>query len=245
MTGPTKRIVRSSAACLLVASLLLLASQLVPGVRAFLFDVSSQPQYCWLALGPNADVRVLVCLKGKALSLDHYVNGKPTGRTDQFQSDAECKDVTLPGADGECSYVITRLFMCDVPAGAPAELIIHVDVKGSVNYSQYCDVGAMAENLQKAPLSHFHGPLIVEVQKVDYKIRPGLALKRGDKPTDIRAVVGTMDAEKGCWVVVSSQGENDKRMFPDKVHPVVDVEFPSRDQAVGPIRRRYPLDKVC
>src|SRR5262249_50247720 len=154
---------------------------------------------------------------------EHYLYGKPTGRRDQFRSDAECENVSLADPDGRTSYVITHLREQEVPAGAHAEIIVHVDIRGPESYRQYCDGQEMSDDPERAPLSHFHGPLTVEVRKTNFEIHPGLALKRGDKPTELYAVVGTMDAQKGCWVVVSSQGDDNGPAFPEGVHPVVDV----------------------
>jgi hypothetical protein len=223
----------------LSASLLLLA-----GILAFLVS-RPKPQYCWLVFGPNAQVRVLVSLNGKTVSLEHYADEKPTGRRERFPIDAEFEQITLADPDGETSYVITRVHQPLVPAGAHPELFVNVEVKGPVSYRQYSDVGEMADDPEKAPLSHFHGPLTVEVRKINFEIYPGLALKRGDKPAKMNAVVGTMDARKGCWVVVSSQDENGDKFFPEGVHPVVDVEFPPAHEGDPPIRQRYPLDRVC
>jgi hypothetical protein len=220
------------------------AALLLVGIGASVV-VQQKPQYCWLAFGPNAQLRVLVCLKGKTVSLEHYVDGKPTGRTDRFRMAAEFEKLTVVDPDGATCYVITGVYAPEVPEGAHPELFVHVEVKGPIGFRQYCDVGEMADDPAKAPLSHFHGPLTAEVRKINFEIYPGLALKRGDKPTDISAVVGTMDVGKGCWVVVSSQGENGKKFFPEDVHPVVDVEFPPGNEGDPPIRRRYPLDRVC
>jgi hypothetical protein len=222
-----------------------LSALLLVGIGACLFPFQSKPQYCWLHFGQNGQSRVLICLKGKALTLEHYINGRPTGRRDQFRSETECENVSFADPDGKTSYVMTHLREQEVPAGAHAEIIVHVDIKGPVSYRQYCDVQEMADDPVTAPLSHFHGPLTVEVRKTNFEIHPGLALKRGDKPTDLFAVVGTMDAQKGCWVVVSSQRDDNGPAFPEGVHPVVDVEFPPADEAAAPIRRRYPLDRVC
>jgi hypothetical protein len=223
----------------LSASLVLLA-----GIGAF-FVARPKPQYCWLVFGSNAQVRVLVSLDGKTVSLDHYADGKPTGRSDRFRIDRDFEKVILADPDGVTSYVITRMHDPEVPAGAHPELFVNVDVKGPVNYHQYCDVGEMANDPENAPLSHFHAPLTVEVRKVNFEIYPGLALKRGEKPANISAVVGTMDPRKNCWVVVSSQDENGDKFFPDDVYPVVDVEFPPANDGDPPIRRRYSLDHVC
>jgi hypothetical protein len=236
---PVRRIVKSPAVYF-AASLLLLT-----GIAAFIFVSPDKPQYCWLLFGQNGESRVLVCLKGKAVTLEHYANGKPTGRRDEFRDHAECQNVAVADPDGNTSCVITRLTELEVPAGAHAEIMVRVEIKGPVSYRQYCDVQEMADDPEKAPLSHFHGPLTVEVRKTNYEIHPGLSLKRGDKATDLFAVVGTMDAHQGCWVVVNSQGDDDGRAFPEGVCPVVDVEFPSRREGGPPIRRRYPLDRVC
>ena len=238
MAHPLRRIVKKTL-FYLCASLLIAV-----GIGAF-FGVRQKPEYCWLVFGPNGQARVLLCLSGDAISLDHYANGKATGRIDRFQIGAEFKNIEVTDPDGTTSYVITKVQKLEVPAGAHAELMVNVEIEGPVSYHQYCDVPEMADGPAKAPLSHFHGPLTVEVRKTNFEINPGLSLKRGDTPTNIFAVVGTMDAHKGCWVVVSTQGEAEKRMFPEDVHPIVDVEFPSQNDADPPIRRRYPLDRVC
>jgi hypothetical protein len=239
MVHPVKRIIQRPAACL-AASLLVLT-----GIGAFYFGSPAKPQYCWLLFGENGQSRVRICLNGKAVSLDHYEGGQPTGRREEFSNDADCKDISIADPDGSTSYVITRLRALEVPAGAHGEIMVNVGIKGPVSYRQYCDVQEMADDPEKAPLSHFHGPLTVEVRKTNFEMDPRLSLKRGEKPTDLFAVVGTMDPRKGCWVVVSSQGESSGSAFPDGIHPVVDVEFPSRNTADPPIRIRYPLDRVC
>ena len=218
---------------------------LLIGMGAFFFASPDKPQYAWLLFGKNAEARVLICLNGKAVSLEHYANGRPTGRKDLFRNDSECNNVLIADPDGETSYVITRLRQFEVPAGAHAELMIYVEIRGPITYREYANIEEMADDPEAAPLSHFHGPLTVEVRKTNFKIHPGLALQRGHKPTDLSAVVGTMDAQKGCWVVVSSQGDDNGRTFPEGTHPVVDVEFPSGNEGDPPIRRRYPLDRVC
>ena len=45
-----------------------------------------------------------------------------------------------------------------------------------------------------------------------------LALAVGDKPTDLRAAIGAMSAEHGCWVVVRTHF-GDKSAFPDGIRP--------------------------
>jgi hypothetical protein len=87
---------------------------------------------------------------------------------------------------------------------------------------------------------------VVAVQMIAGKLPAGLALQRGTKPTELRVNIGTINADKGCWVVVCT--EDDQRTqpaFPEGVHPFVDVEFPPRQAGGPPVKRRYPLDHIC
>src|SRR5262249_1549636 len=103
----------------------------------------------------------------------------------------------------------------------------------------------LASRVDGSPLAHFHGPLTVEASTINWKLPPNLSLHRGTKPTDLRAHVGTMDAQKRCWVVVRTHDSKSHLVFPQGVHPFVDVEFPSKAKTDPPIKRRYPLADVC
>jgi hypothetical protein len=206
------------------------------------------PQYCWLVFGPEGKVRVLVRLDGEAVTLEHYVGDRPTGRKERFKHRNDCKDVTIGDPDGKTSYLLTSVSGTVAKPGAPIELFANVTIKGPVAYQQYCDVPQMSDKPQGAPLAHFHGPLTAGPVTVNWKLPPGFALRLGDEPNDVRALVGTMDAAKGCWVVVRSHegaGEKVKSAFPPGTHPFVDVEFPAKKPGDPPVKRRYPLDHFC
>ncbi len=208
-----------------------------------------EPQYCWFLFGPEANVRVLVCLEGEAISLGHYVNGSFTGQTERFRDRTECANVTIADPDGKNCYIITRISPTIARRETPANLLVHVDIKGPVEYQQYGDV-EMGQDSETAPLAHFHGPLTVEAATISWKLPPGLALQRGDNPIDLRALVGTFDAAKRCWVVVRSEPmfsrpEERRPAFPQGIHPFVDVDFPAKNPSAPPVRRRYALDKFC
>ena len=84
----------------------------------------------------------------------------------------------------------------------------------------------------------------MEVRTINWKLPPKLALHTGDNPADLNATLGTMDAERGCWVVVNTHN-GESSAFPEGVFPVVDVEFPPKSPGDPPVKRRYPLDKFC
>jgi hypothetical protein len=216
---------------------------LLAGVGAYFLDSRSKPEYGWLVFGRDAKVRILVCLDGEALSLTHYAKGKPTGRNERFPHPQDLKEVAVTDPDGRTSYTITGISR--VRVGQPAELMVNVHMKGPVDYRQYCDLVGMAGNPEGAPLAHFHGPLTVGASTIDWKLPPKLSLHRGNNPTDLRVHVGTMDAQKRCWVVVCTHEDKSQPAFKPGVHPFVDVEFPLKEKAGPPIKRRYALDKVC
>jgi hypothetical protein len=88
-------------------------------------------------------------------------------------------------------------------------------------------------------------PLTAGPRTISWKVPPELGLKRGDKPTDLPAMVGTMDTDKGCWVVIRSQSSNNEPPFPKGIYPYVDVEFPAKKAGAASIKKRYPLDQFC
>jgi hypothetical protein len=73
---------------------------------------------------------------------------------------------------------------------------------------------------------------------------PGDGLMAGDKPTDLRVLVGTMSAQHRCWVVVRSHDDKGYA-FPKGVYPEADVEFPPKTAGGPPVTRRYVLDQFC
>jgi hypothetical protein len=165
------------------------------GARA-LFHTDGTPQYAWLVFRSEGKLRVQIRLKGEAVSLEQFVDGKSTGRKDHFRNGSECANFTIADPDGKTSYVITSMSNSAAQPGIPTELFVDVDVKGQLEYRQYCDLQELKEDPQKAPVAHFHGPLTAGPVTISWKIPPKLALQRGAKPTDLPAYVGTMNAEK-------------------------------------------------
>ncbi len=207
----------------------------------------AKPGYCWIHFGPRAEVRVLVRMKGEAMTLQYYAAGKPTGRKDQFADRTKFRAVAIKDSDGKTSYVITGLNGSVARAGKPAFMTADVDIKGPVAYRQYC-YAEIATDPDKAPIAHFHGPLTIQAEMINWKLPPGLALPRGSA-TELRALVGTIDRKRGCWVLVRSgvdAGPSGKFPdFPKGVHPVADVEFSPKKPGGKPVKRRYELKDFC
>lgn len=203
-------------------------------------------QYCLLLFGPNAETRVWVEVHGKTIYVHRDTLDSPAERI-SIGPDAEVRDLQIVEPNGENRYVITSLSI--QPLGDPPklELMVYLDVKGPVEFRQYCDVELRADPADAA-VAHFDGPLTIGPRTINWKLPDGLKLVTGDKPTDLFANIGTMDAERGCWVVVQTHmrtHESDKPEFPEGVFPMVEVEFPPKSSGEDPITRQYSLDKFC
>jgi len=201
------------------------------------------PAYALLLFGPEAKVRVWVVLDGDVLYLDRDGDGDLTDKDERFARADDCRGIEIADPDGKTTYLITSVGVYPGVEPGRRHLSVNVDVKGPVAYRQYCDA-ALRDDPKKAAVAHFHGPLTAGSQTVNWKLPPKLALATGDAPTDLRAVVGTMDGEHGCWVVVRSHA-GEKSAFAPDVHPVVDVEFPPKIPGGPAVKKRYALDQFC
>jgi hypothetical protein len=203
----------------------------------------SKSRYAWLIFGPKRRVEVRVCLDAGSLVLDHFVDGKPAARLERIQ-DRAWTNVTIADPDGETSYVITGMTGSVVRHGVPTMLTVGVNVQGQLEYRQYGEMLDLSEDPEKASRAHFHGPLKVEAQTIQWRLPGGLALRRGDEPTGLLVWVGTLGAEKGCRVVVcSNEGKNSP--WSDGVYPFAEVDFPGKQPGDPPIKKRFALDQLC
>jgi hypothetical protein len=208
---------------------------------------ATDPRYAWLVFGPAAKVRVLATVAGDTITLQQFAGERPVGRKEQFKDRGQPLEIAFPDPDGVASYAIKKCASPPTGAerrGTPTELFVNVDVNGPVQYGQYNDI-TLAPAVSTARVSHFHGPLTIERFTFEGEVSSDLALHRGATGTDLRVYIGTMDAKRGCWVVVKSHEAADKCLFQDGVRPFADVEFPSIKAGDPPIKRRYALDRFC
>jgi hypothetical protein len=206
---------------------------------------SKSPKYALLVFGREAKVRVWVASDGETIYLDRNCDGNLTGKGKRFPTIADCKNVEIPDPDGKTRYVITGMGTWpDWPKAATTHLRVHVEIKGPISYRQY-GLAALGDSPAKAAIAHFHGPLTMgPLQTIDWKLPPKRALVSGEKPVDLSGVLGTMNAEYGCWVMVRSHDEKGGA-FPNDVFPVVDVEFPPKTPGGAAVKKRYPLAEFC
>jgi hypothetical protein len=209
----------------------------------FLFWVT-RPHYAWLTFGPEQRVRLLICDRGLWIATSRFVDGNRVGPVERFRAWGGLNGMTLDDPDGRTTYTITRA-QNFAARGDPVAFMAYVDIDGPVAYQQYCDLSFAARDPQSARVAHFNGPLTAGPVTVNWKLPDGLALARGDDPTTLRALVGTMDAARGCWVAVSSQDEHLKPAFGNTIRPEVEIAFAAPSEGQPPIIQRYVLDQVC
>jgi hypothetical protein len=210
-------------------------------------------KYALLVFGPEAKTRVLVVEDGETLYVDRNGDGDLTGKDERFTLElsgnqpphATLRDcnIEILDADQKTRYVITSISIrpepADDEAGGERHMMVNVDIKGEVSYRQYCDA-KLAEKRDNAAIAHFHGPLTIEPRTINWKLTPELSrLPIGDSPGDIFAVVGTLDAKRGCWAVVRSED------LPKDLHPVVEIEYPTKNAAAASIKKRCQLKERC
>jgi hypothetical protein len=202
---------------------------------------SKSPKFALLVFGPEAKLHVWIVTDGETVFVDRNGDGDLTDPKKRFAKQDDCRNIEIANPEGKTQYVITSIGVHEF--SGEKHLMVNVDVKGAHPYQQYSDA-KLAERPSDAPISHFAGPLTMEVRTINWKVPTELALHTGDSPVDLNAVLGTMDADRGCWVVVRSEPADGAGPGKD-VHPAVEVEFPAKTPGAPPVKKRYLLEKRC
>jgi hypothetical protein len=189
-------------------------------------------------------MRVLVSLRGKVVTLEHHVDGKPSGRKDQSENVTSWKIDALADPDGKTRYQITGVTLFGEP-NAPHALMVDVNIEGAVSYPQHVAISNLTADPAQAPVAHLHGPLTVQADTVQNEGKLHFAAFHRDQPTDLRAMIGTGDPKKGCYVVVGTSTNGPKPVLFKDAHPTVDIEFPPLKAGAAPVKQRYPLNQFC
>ena len=195
---------------------------------------------------PDGATEVAIEIKGKRLHLYRDLNKNEVAETIAFDQNRLADGITIKitNSTGTAIYTITSIsrYQMDDPITRDS-LLIHARVQdGEIQYEQYGDVELRGSH-KKPAIAHFHGPLTVSLQTINWEI-PETRLKKGDKPTDIRVAVGTLDANRGCWTVVKTHNGN-ASAFPENVFPYVEIEFPPMTVGEPPLKRRFALNEFC
>ena len=204
----------------------------------FAWQLLTPPKYGWLVFGPEGRVRMLLKADDDSVSLDLNRNGRFDAAERFSVSSAE--PLSIPVSESKNSYLITRISSYEHDGQRNAT--VQVEVKGAAEFRQLGDL-FLSRTQAGAAIAHFNGPLEVQAQTILWELPKDLALRRGDKGTDIRVNIGTIRKEQRCWTTVYTQ-DRTNAFFPTNVFPWVAVEFPGKTNAPA-IVARYALDRVC
>jgi len=203
----------------------------------------SENRFCWLVFGPNGEHRLLLSKTSRGWFLDRDGDGRFTGRGEALGVWERSRLVTLTNLGGVNYTLSFPRDYRDETVGERCLMEADVGVGGPTPYRQLADIG-LGRSRRTAGIGHFNGPLTVQLQTVAWQLPPGLALRRGEKPTDVRALIGTVDAATRCWTTVFVMNPKGC-LFPTNVFPYVEVEFPASGSGREPIHVRYPLKEFC
>jgi hypothetical protein len=227
---------------------------------------SKSPKYCLLVFGAEAAARVWLVLDGDILYVDRNGNGDLTEDGDRVRSAK-----LPPRLEKEKSNVEVFFNLRDLePLGGkvdrkyPRIAVMRVKDRG---YSLGVELGEgrlqvnfddrlqWSDRAREAPVLHFDGPLTLEL--VD-NARDGYfeVVKKFNKKFHLHAVIGTRGAGKhtfvalqhGQWTLAAMLDDpyaKTKLLVPEDLHPLAEIEFPSKALDGPPVRVKAVLRDRC
>jgi hypothetical protein len=91
---------------------------------------------------------------------------------------------------------------------------------------------AFADRPQDAPIIHFGGPLTL-------RVNPSEKLCRGEQPGQTTLSLGSSGLGPGTFATMCYD------LVPKDIYPVVEIQFPAKEQNQPPVTRRYVLKERC
>jgi hypothetical protein len=224
---------------------------------------SKSPKYCLLVFGPEATARVWLVLDGDALYVDRNGNGDLTEDGERIGS------VKVPPrmkAYAQFFFDVRNL----EPMGGkvhrkyPRMAVMRVKERG---YSIVLELGGgrlqcsfddrlqWSDRPKDAPILHFDGPLTLALashaqESFNWYVKPG-------EKTELHALIGTPGAGKhtfvglqhGQWTLADAlDADPDAKprpLVPEGVHPLAEIEFPSKAPGGLPFRVKAVLRDRC
>jgi hypothetical protein len=201
---------------------------------------SKSPKYCLLGLGPKAETRVWVVLDGGAFYFDHNSNGDLTEPFKRLPIERKLEDKT---DDGQ-TFFTTPQFEMEVTDRQTSRRF-DVSFEHSADYREaactvviregklprFCEV-VMADRPEQAELVHLDGPLSLRLAEPD-----GPALVRGKEERLLCVQVGTFGRKFAALV--------ETKTVPMDIHPLAEIEFPSKQVGGKPIKVDVVLNRRC
>jgi hypothetical protein len=197
----------------------------------------NKPGYCLLVFGPEASTRVWLVKDGDVLYLDRNGNGDLTEADKRLTPNTRDSAGTITDSAGKKKYKIQGCNLTKIGGkdGKEPKEYCYIVIDIDEAFRQYT-VAGFADRPQDAPVVHFDGPLTFGVAD------PDTTLDRSDKPSDLRVYIMTRGhGEQDGSTVAVHHGVG----IPQDVHPVVEVEFPSKEPGGKPVTAKYTLKQRC
>jgi len=213
---------------LLGMAVVVLAAGVIGGLYAY-HALTPPTEYCRLVFGPESQTSVLLKLYRWKLYVYRSGSLEEAGvRLDPNHEGRFLFDVTEP--DGT-QHEVRVLRSATIELDGSRLDYFSVDVKVKRRFWEY-DIIPPSTDPSEAEASHFNGPLLLQSRTKEW-IR--------DRSKEIVAVIGSgVEREKLRPAVVDCE-----RDFPKDMHPVAELEFPSRDSTQPPIKVTAELKERC
>jgi hypothetical protein len=199
---------------------------------------SKNPKYCLLAFGPKAGTRIWLVLDGDAFYIDHNGNGDLTEPFKRIPIEQKIEEKTDDG-----TFLKTPMFEEKV-TDRGQQRRFDVSFEHSADYRQTgCSVALreeklprlcwaeMADSPEQATILRLDGPLTLQLAE-DEPI-----LVRGDKTRDLCVSVGTFGDKFNALIL--------NKAVPPDMHPIAEIEFPSKEVGGKPINIKVELSRRC
>jgi hypothetical protein len=202
---------------------------------------SKSPKYCLLAFGPKAETRVWLVLDGDTFYIDHNSNGDLTEPSKRVPIDGKTEEKDDDGR----TFFKTALYEQEVKVGQ-RERRIDVVFEHTADFREAgCVIAlrdpkvpricsaSMTDRPEQAEVLHLDGPLTLQLADGP----DGPPLVRGKEAKDLCVCVGTFTAESSAVVL--------NKAVPTDVHPLAEIEFPSKQVGGEPIKVKVVLNRRC
>jgi hypothetical protein len=146
--------------------------------------------------------------------------------TPQFEEDEQLLSFARKNPNGLIAYLSISVELQPRP-GAKVRIVGRL--RQSVQRGDARGYLQFADKPEDAPIVHFNGPLQMAVPYLQ-------VLRRGDKATEFKAVVGTPGLGDGTLAIIDPNG-----LIAENEHPLAEIEFPSRKPGEPAIKSRLSL----
>ena len=196
---------------------------------------TTEPKYCLVVFGTNAQTRVWLVLDGDTLFIDR------NGNRDLTEAGENVKGQPRPQGQGEVQFDAGTI---TAEVGVPPKARLEVVVVPGLTFV-YCHTGgqpwqravadregylAFGSKPETAPVLHFQGPLTIGL-RFDHHF------KRHGRPEDLDIMVGTPGVGPGSFVRFGNE------TVTKDIRPALEIDFPGNDGRM--IHVKTTLDKRC